>query len=390
MATLTRKKSGCWSIQFDLPDERRKTITLSSQFTEDVAKHMRDAVAKLIYFQANGIDYRIEDKRLRTWIENASPILRNKLANHGLIKIYKRITTKELWDGFLAQKKDMVESTFKTYRYAEQRFFAFFDPKIDIKELTPKHFEQWKSFLKTDYQSPVDGKPLVEATVTGTLAKANAVFRWATDEKKYLEVNPLKGIKKGSYRNKANDREITMTEYYRLLDAAICQEWRVIFALARIGGLRAPSEVLGVRWSKVDWEHDRFSFFDSKRKDKEGNPLERTVPLFPELRVELEALYERDREMNPEFVINRYRAPNTNLGTRFSDAAKAAGLDKIPRPFDNMRATRSTEIERRYGSKVESEWIGHTPDTARKAYLMVLENDFADAASWEYETQVSQ
>lgn len=383
MATLTRKKSGCWSIQFDQPGERRKTITLPSRFTEDAAKEMRNVVTKLLYFQENGLDYRTEDKRLRTWIETASPILRDKLANHELITIPKRITTKELWDGFLTQKNDVVESTYKTYRYAEHRFFAFFDRNIDLRELTSEHFERWKSFLKTEYQSPVNGKPLVEATVTGTLTKTQAVFNWATQKKKYLEVNPLNGVKKGSYKNKEKDRYITMDEYYRLLDVAICQEWRVIFALARIGGLRAPSEVLGVRWSKVDWENNRFTFFDSKRKDKDGNPVERTVPLFPELRVELEALYERDREMTPEFVINRYRDPKTNLGTQFVKSAKAAGLERIPRPYDNMRASRSTEIERKYGPKVESEWIGHTQETARRHYLMVTEDDFTKAMNWK-------
>jgi integrase len=191
-------------------------------------------------------------------------------------------------------------------------------------------------------------------------------------------------VEKGSYENEDNDRYITMDEYNRLLDAAICQEWRVIFALARIGGLRAPSEVLQVRWSQVDWDSKRFSFTDSKRKGKNGKPYERTVPLFPALRVELETLWERDREMNPEFVINRYRDPKTNLGTRFADAAKVARLGEIPRPFDNMRASRSTEIDREFGPKVESLWIGHSQKTAYKHYLMVTDDDFAHAVKWDF------
>ena len=160
-------------------------------------------------------------------------------------------------------------------------------------------------------------------------------------ESNFESVGNVMFDKKGSYENDDNDRYITMDEYNRLLDVAICQEWRVIFALVRIGGLRAPSEVLGVRWSKVDWDK------------------------------------------NYEFVINRYRDPKTNLGTRFKDAAVAASLGKIPRRFDNMRASRSTEIDKEFGPKKESVWIGHTPETAHKHYLMVTENDFAVNFAWE-------
>ena len=374
MATLTQKKSGCWSIQYDKPGERRKTITLSSEFKKRTAEDIRDAIKKLLIFKKAGLDYRTEDKRLRTWIETASPVILGKLADHGLITIAKRITTRELWDMFIAQKTKIAESTLDTFTRSETRFFEFFKENEWIADLTQDRMLEWKEVLMGQG---------AEATAALILSKAKVVFNWAV-KKKYIEVSPLKGVDKGSYENKKNDREITMAEYYKLLDVAICQEWRVIFALARIGGLRAPSEVLGVRWSKVDWDKNRFTFPDSKRKDKEGNPYERTVPLFPALRVELKALWERDRDKNYEFVINRYRDPKTNLGTEFARAAKAAGLDKIPRPFDNMRATRSTEVIKKCGPKVESEWIGHSTETARKHYWMVMEHDFADAANWDF------
>ena len=386
MATLTQKKSGCWSIQYDLPGEGkkiiRKTITLSSEFKKRTAEEMRDAIKKLLIFKKAGLDYRVEDKRLRTWIETASPVIRGKLADHGFITIPKRITTKELWDEFIAQKTKISDSTLDTYMRSQKRFFTHFKDDVLIADLTKDRMLEWKAaLLEQD----------AEATVAMILSKAKVVFKWAV-EKKYIEVSPLKGVDKGSFENKKNDREITMAEYYKLLDVAICQEWRVIFALVRIGGLRAPSEILegirrpelGLRWSQVDWVKGRFTFVDSKRKDKERKPYRRTVPLFPELRVELEALWERDRDKNPEFVINRYRGSETNLGTRFADAAKAANLGKIPRPYDNMRASRSTEAIKKSNPKVESEWIGHSTETARKHYWMVMEHDFADAANWDF------
>jgi hypothetical protein len=45
-----------------------------------------------------------------------------------------------------------------------------------------------------------------------------------------------------------------------------------------------------------------------------------------------------------------------------------------------MRASRATEIHREWGSKIESEWLGHSEKTAFDHYLMVTDDDYAVAA----------
>lgn len=90
-----------------------------------------------------------------------------------------------------------------------------------------------------------------------------------------------------------------------------------------------------------------------------------------------------DESEGTDFVINRY--PNrakTNLGTQFKRIADRAGLNEIPRPFDNMRASRSTEVNDEFGSYCESQWIGHTIKIARKHYLQIRASDVARAANW--------
>ena len=52
--------------------------------------------------------------------------------------------------------------------------------------------------------------------------------------------------------------------------------WWVIFALARFGGMRTPSEVLNLAWEDVDWKQLRLRI-DSPKTGF------RTCPLFPEL-----------------------------------------------------------------------------------------------------------
>ncbi|MCL2710968.1 MAG: hypothetical protein FWE95_08810, partial [Planctomycetaceae bacterium] len=184
----------------------------------------------------------------------------------------------------------------------------------------------------------------------------------------------------GSFLNPAKTREVTMAEYHRLLDACPCQEWRVIITLARIGGLR-PCEIMVLRWSDIGiGEHgDRFRVFSPKLK-RFDHLREREPALFPEVLAELDKLRTIPGNEDREYIINRYtNRENVNFGQPFDTIAKRAGLGKIVRPFDNMRASRSTEIHRRYGAKVESAWIGHSEKIAEECYLMVTEEDYAIA-----------
>ena len=61
----------------------------------------------------------------------------------------------------------------------------------------------------------------------------------------------MTGIPIGSFENRDKDRTISREEYAKLLDACPNQEWRTIIALARIGGLRCPSELKQLRWPDV-------------------------------------------------------------------------------------------------------------------------------------------
>ena len=110
------------------------------------------------------------------------------------------------------------------------------------------------------------------------------------------------------------------------------------------------------------------------------------VPLFPELRKELDCLLLQYKNVEScEFVINRYRDPNTNLGTQFARIVKMAGMEPIKRPFDNMRMSRSNEVYATWGAFKESQWIGHSSRVRADHYLMMTDEDFNDAANWTKE-----
>ena len=116
----------------------------------------------------------------------------------------------------------------------------------------------------------------------------------------------------------------------------------MLFALSRYGGLRCPSEHLGLRWVHVDWERGRIAVHAPKTEHHEDGG-ERSIPLFPELRPHLETAFD-EAEEGAEFVITRYRDTNTNLRTRFTKIIRRAGLKAWPKLFHNLRATRETEL----------------------------------------------
>ncbi len=56
-------------------------------------------------------------------------------------------------------------------------------------------------------------------------------------------------------------------------------------------------------------------------------------------------------------------------------------MEKWPKPFMVLRATRRTELERAgFKNHVLNEWFGHSGAIAQEHYLQVTESDFEQAA----------
>jgi integrase len=149
-------------------------------------------------------------------------------------------------------------------------------------------------------------------------------------------------------------------------------------ALSRFGGLRCPSEHLTLEWADLDWEKNRFRVHSPKTEHLEGGG-ERWVPIFPELRPYLEEAFELARP-GTVHVIGRYRDTNANLRTQMLRIIKRAGVKAWPKLFQNLRASRETELAKEYPIHVVCAWIGNTEMIAAKHYLQVTDDYFERAA----------
>jgi len=105
---------------------------------------------------------------------------------------------------------------------------------------------------------------------------------------------------------------------------------------------------------------------------------ERWIPLFPELRPHLEAVF--DPEVAGDVpIITKSRDPGVNWRTTFQKIIKQAGLTPWEPLFQNLRASRETELAANYPLHVVTAWIGNSAPVAPRHYLSVTDLDFARA-----------
>lgn len=175
---------------------------------------------------------------------------------------------------------------------------------------------------------------------------------------------------------------MTEAEAQRILKACPDLQWRLIFSLCRYGGMRCPSEVLALTWENVLWDSSRIIVTSPKTKRYKGHE-NRVIPMFPELVGVLNEAYEMafDRLEDKSAVVSgpvvtRYREAAQNLRTTFVKIIKRAGLIPWPKPFQNLRSTRETELMETYPSHVVVSWIGHSEKVAREHYLQTTDAHF--------------
>lgn len=158
------------------------------------------------------------------------------------------------------------------------------------------------------------------------------------------------------------------------MEACKDPEWRLIIALARFSGLRVQSERPLMKWSDVDWKRRRVRVPSPKTEHHPGG-AERIIPLFPELHPYLEAAKEAYGETS-EFLLPTCRPKCQNMRTQFCRIIKRAGVTQWPRVFQNLRASRETELVSIVPIQVACKWIGNSVPIAAKHYLQTTDEHF--------------
>ena len=377
MSSLTTDKSGKtvgYNIQW-CEDGHRYTIYLGGRwYSKKTAEACKECIDALLYYRRNGII--TPDRKVEDWLKSADAHILAKLAKAGLYSLPETPATKtwqEILCLFIEARKDFKPSTLANYRFFQKVLYKTFSPTDCISELTSKDLKKWKESLATEHNP---------GGVANLLKVMNTVLNWAV-EFEWLTKNPMDNVHRERVINREHHRLISMEEYAKLLAACPTQEWRTIMALARIGGVRCPSEIRFLRWGNINWPENQF-LVQSPKTERYAKHHNRAVPLFKELREELERHFDLLKPDDNDFIIQMYQGrKHWVLNGPFNTIAKSAGFEKIAHPFINMRRSRCNEVLDAFGEIKESIWMGHSLRVMKNHYLILTNEDYTKAASFE-------
>lgn len=333
------------------------------------AEVVRSYVARLEAAQQTGSGV---DSDVAGWLSRISDELHDKLARVGLVPKRqggKADTIGAFLEAYLASRAIDKPNTARNYGQTKRYLLDHFGQDRPLASITPGDADRFKEALIK--------APLSPATVSREVKRARQFFRQAVRDKRIPE-NPFAEVKGGKQENEERFFFVTREMAGKVLEACPDCEWRLIFALARYGGLRCPSEHLAIKWTDLDWERNRM------RVDAPKTGV-RWVPIFPEL---LPYLLEAS-EQAPEgavYVVQRCRDGKVNLRTQLERIIGRAGLEPWPKLFQNLRSTRETELMETFPAHVVCKWIGNSEAVARRHYLQVTDEHFERAAGGGVET----
>jgi len=361
------KRGSALKVRFSL-DGRHRVISLGRRYTIHQARELAAFVQEI----ANCIETDSPPpKRLAAWLENITPDLRRRLERADLLTPDDRraetITLEMLYRRWDEYPNDWKDSTRQNHETTQKRVYDFFRPDDLVAGITAERALAFRKFLLAKGKAP--------ATVSGHVKNLRQLWNFAVREGVAAE-NPWNEVPRDSQRNPMRNFYVTPEMYRALLDACPGQEWRTLIALCRIGGLRCDSETSRVRWCDVNWEKKTL-LVHSPKTERYGKQI-RTIPLFPELERELTASWQQAEE-GEEYVLPRLRTRG-NLRIQFTRIIFYAGLCPWERAFNNLRASRATELQQQFPIHVVSAWLGHTPEVEESHYLMVRAEDYRRGA----------
>ena len=376
MASIVHDPNGKKRILFVAPDGVRKAIRLG-KMSERGAEAVKFRVEQLLACRLTG--HALETDTAN-WVKVQSPVLAKKLAAVGLIPKPNAKSVSELGTfltTFMNGRTDLKPATKIVQGQVIRDLKEFFGESRDVELILPGDADDFKQWLI--------GRKLASTTVHKRLQVAKSFFH-ALRRRKLIPENPFEGVKATASGIADRQRFVTRDEIRRVLEACPDHDWQMILVLARYGGLRTPSETLSLRWQDIDWAANRIVVQSPKTEHHAGKAY-RAIPLFPELRPYLERAFESAPD-GAEFVVDaRFRKGalgpagwlNSNLRTTCLKIIRRAGLQPWPRVFQNLRASRETELVETYPVHVVTGWLGNTPKVAMRHYLMTTDEHF-DAA----------
>jgi len=375
MASLSRDKNGTSRIQFIDGAGERRAIRLGAvpvKVAETVLRRIEALVAHAIAGTAHEPD-------LSAWLASVPTILYRRLVRVGLAAPRAEDEAAEIVtiDALCTAFKDRAAvkpGTAAAYAQTLDSLRAFYGPTRPITEITTASADLWRKEIATATEgegrrkkrrTTADGR-LAPATVAKRVHVAKQVFGKAVAWG-WLEKSPFAALRAGSQANPARAAYVSRETLEAVLDACPGVEWRLVFALPRLAGLRCPSEVGGLAWGDVDFANGRLTVRSPKTEHHGGGHAVRLVPIVPRLREILADAFDAAAP-GERLVVPMAGRPGANLRTTAEKIIARASVEAWPRLFQNDAHFRDA-IEGGSGSSNQSGAKSGAESGARAAHF---------------------
>ena len=381
MASIINRPNRHRWVQFYDGEGKRQTIRLG-QVTKKNAEEVCRRVEALIAAKTSGDSL---DASTAGWVRNLEGKIRDRLAKLGLVDpTAKRLSLGEWWDLFIAKQAHSKPNSTANYERAKRCMIDYFGADRMLDSIKPSDASDWRVWMLTERNLRDKGKKgLADETVRRRCGRAKTLYREAI-RRGFVKDNPFSHLVSTCRGNVKRQEFIPSATIEDCINAAPCRDWRTIIALCRFGGLRCPTEVLGLQWSDVNLPEGHLTIRAPKTEHTIKGGI-RVCPIFPELRPHLEAAWDAAME-GATRVITRYTNPKQNLRTTFEKIITRAGHKPWLRLFQKLRATRETELLAKFPAKDVAEWLGNSVPVAMMPYAMATRESFERAKTTESTT----
>ena len=334
MASLYIGIRGYYEIQYFCRNSGKRPKIRLGINNERESKRIYEKIEDLINAKNNGIA--ISDECL-TWLKK---IIGSKLfadlSKFGLTGTLSQKNSKDLetfLNEYIESRKNNYKSwTLKNQLTAANLLLAFFGNEKDMSEITQADGENFFNHLKFKNYAP--------ATISRAMRRAITFFKFAQKSKILID-NPFSGIKLPKQTNPDRMQFIDQATIQKVIDHCPSTQWKLIVCLARVGGLRIPSELVGLTWECIHWDKNTMTVPSPKTEHIKGREF-REVPLFPEIKSLLHDAY-KNAPKNEKKIFPTVLTL-TNLKRGLTRIIENAGVPVWKNLFHNLRASRASEL----------------------------------------------
>jgi len=394
MASIAREKNGTRRVLFTAPDGSRKTVRLG-KVNQRHAEAVKVRIEQLLAAKITG--HAVESDTA-VWLTGIDTVLTDKLARVGLVPkadAKSATTLGAFCDAYVARRTDIKAASLLAVGQAVRNLKSFFGEGRTLESLTPGDAEDFRRWLATDARSESHGRRrtnsagLSPATVGRRLKYARNLIGDAV-KRRLIAANPFADLKTPASTNPDRLAYVPVADVERLIEATPDREWKLLLAMSRHLGVRVPSEPFSLTWNDIDWERGRIRL-PSPKTAVHGKTV-RVVPILPEIRPHLEAVWEAAAE-GATYVFAKLRErdstkaaeqgywANVNLRQHLIRLIARAGLKAWPRLWHNLRSSAQTDLANRFPAHVVCDWLGNTAIVAVNHYLQVTDAHFEAAQS---------